>query len=301
MDNKVDFSFLVNDKSNLNLQKYNLTKGITEEIAIKYNSVQEFLSKVASGEVDFFVGIINAISIHNDRDYNKETMMLYETSYTLGFIIDRLTKFIDLSNIENFKMYNLNYDLQGTTYVLNDDQKIMISTFLKKMVHWLIGLEKYSLIVYLYANLKIYINYNPIVYNYFFDVLGFIENHKLLETSLTSEAEALATIYCTRNLELAKYNFNYIDYNSWREELKVEGIIINDDTKVDEKLHPQGTRLFDAEIASKITETAKEITKKSDEDIKMTDEKRKDDEKQFFSMSQRAVYDAESTHRHTLL
>lgn len=36
-----------------NLQKYNLTKGITEEIVIKYNSVQEFLSKVASGEADF--------------------------------------------------------------------------------------------------------------------------------------------------------------------------------------------------------------------------------------------------------
>lgn len=300
MDDKVDFSFLVNDKSNLNLQKYNLTKGITEEIVIKYNSVQEFLSKVASGEADFFVGIRDAISIHNDRDYNKEAMMLYETSYTLGTIIDRLTKFINLSNIENFKMYNLNYDLQRSTYDLNDDQKIMISTFLKKVVHWLIGLEKYSLIVYLYANLKIYINHSPILYNYFFDVLCFIENHESLETSLSSESENLANIYCTQNLELAKFDWKYLMNGDWLEEdkeIKVEGIIINDDTKVDEKLHPQDTRLFDAEIASKITETAKEITKKSGEEIKMTNEKRKDDEKQFFSMAQRSIYDAESTHK----
>lgn len=275
-----------------NFSKYNMSKEITSAIEIKHGSVGNFLTEVESGKIDFFVGINHCISmIINNNTYNS--VVIHEALFTTELIVENMIKFIATANINDYKKYPTYFDLEGNTYILTDEQKLLVSTFLKKCVHWLHEIDGQIYISYLWANLKIYINHNPLKYQYFFHVLEYIENHKTLELSVGQDGEDLANVYCIDKFNIDSIQWKIINKKDW---IKSESIIIDDDTK--NKAIP----LFDPEIASKITETAKEISKtfpnkKTQEEIKQMDDKRKEDEQDFFKMAQRAIYDCDSTYR----
>ena len=260
-------------EKDLDLDKYSLASIVTDAIVEKYGSMNEFQMLALSGKIDFFKGLHDVIYIlrttYEIEDKNEQDKIDEELLF-IDMIITRLIDFINKADIKNYKKYNIDFDLSKNVRVLNENQIKHVYYFFKKFIHILTVDEWYSYLVYLYTNLKIYINYNPIKYKFAFDILELIENSDALPSAVSSDGEYLATLYCSSTQNI-KEKLTYVDFylENVSDEYKNEGIIIDDDQKnnqvvTNEDLQAvydlKSTRIismYDPMLASKITATAK--------------------------------------------